>query len=100
MTNEIILFSAHENPIALFETKNCEVNGTKLKSTQSGWTSRTSTTVLLCILTLILISLIFSLFYMERIKLKRKLEPVIESVHKRVRYTSIATSCEAQEINV
>lgn len=77
---------------SLQETKNCSSNFVSISGTRG-------TTVAIIILTIILITLICALVYLQRAELKNKLAPVIESVNKRVRYTSIATG-EARENDV
>ncbi|KAK0158505.1 hypothetical protein PV328_009502 [Microctonus aethiopoides] len=77
---------------SLQETKNCSSNFISISGTRG-------TTVAIIILTIILVTLICALVYLQRAELKNKLAPVIESVNKRVRYTSIATG-EARENDV
>lgn len=99
LTHDVLFFiiSAHKFPVPFYETKDCG-----LKSKSTSWSHQkksTGTTMLLYFLSLILISLILALIYVQRSQLKHKLDPVIETVHKRVRYTSIATA-DGQEISV
>ncbi|XP_043268781.1 vasorin [Venturia canescens] len=74
------------------ETKNCP---SKLAASNSLRGSAAAITVL----SLLLVALICALIYVQREELKKKLGPVIESVNRRVRYTSIATG-EARENEV
>lgn len=56
-------------------------------------------TVAISILSLILVVLVCTLIYLQRDDLKKKLTPVIVSVNKRVRYSSIDTA-DARENDV
>ena len=67
------------------ETKNCS---SKLTASNS----QRGTTAAITVLSLLLVALICALMYVQREELGKKLGPVIESVHRRVRYTSIATA--------
>ncbi|XP_015597596.1 phospholipase A2 inhibitor isoform X2 [Cephus cinctus] len=67
----------------LQEFKNCSLK--LAASTHPG------TTVALIFLSLVLIGLVSALIYVQRADLRKRLEPVIDSVSKRVRYTSIST---------
>lgn len=71
------------------ETKNC---APLLTSTRRG------TTVVLCFLSMVLIALVCILVYLQRTKLQKKIEPVLDSVSKRVRYTSIATGDVREDV--
>ncbi|KAK2585810.1 hypothetical protein KPH14_010410 [Odynerus spinipes] len=59
--------------------------------------SREGTTVALYFLSLLLIILVCILIYLQRVKLQKKCEPILNSV-KRVRYTTIATGETRDEI--
>ncbi|XP_011882403.1 PREDICTED: phospholipase A2 inhibitor [Vollenhovia emeryi] len=72
------------------ETKNCAPK--LLASTQRG------TTVVLCFLSIVLIALVCALVYLQRVKLQKKIEPVLDSVSKRVRYTSIANGDTREDV--
>ncbi|XP_063993265.1 phospholipase A2 inhibitor [Diachasmimorpha longicaudata] len=82
--NELRCTDKHNNSISLQETKNCVT-----KATSS--TANSGTAVAVVILSLVLVALVCALIYLQREDLKKKLGPVIDSVNKRVRYTSIAT---------
>lgn len=72
------------------ETKNCALK--LLASTRRG------TTVMLCFLSMLLIALVCTLVYLQRTKLQKKIEPVLDSVSKRVRYTSIANGDVREDV--
>lgn len=72
------------------ETKNCAPK--LLASTRRG------TTVVLCFLSIVLIILVCALIYLQRAKLQKKIEPVLDSVSKRVRYTSIANGDTREDV--
>ncbi|XP_076301253.1 trophoblast glycoprotein-like [Lasioglossum baleicum] len=55
-------------------------------------------TILLFFLSLVLIGLVCALIYVQRVKLHKKIEPILDSVNKRVRYTSIATGEAREEV--
>lgn len=74
----------------LHETKNC---APKLLAS-----ARRGTTVLLCFLSMVLIALVCALVYLQRTKLQKKIEPVFDSVSKRVRYTSIANGDVREDV--
>ncbi|KZC13104.1 PREDICTED: phospholipase A2 inhibitor [Dufourea novaeangliae] len=74
----------------IHETKNCAA---KLFSTASR-----GATILLFFLSLILVGLICALIYVQRTKLQKKIEPILDSVNKRVRYTSIATGDAREDV--
>lgn len=67
--------------------------------TLRGVSRHSGTTVLLCLLSLLVISLVGGFIYMQRAELKKKFEPVLDSMNKRVRYTTIATG-ETREVDV
>ncbi|XP_012263972.1 phospholipase A2 inhibitor beta isoform X2 [Athalia rosae] len=75
----------------LREEKHC---GNKL-----GASSYHGSTVVLWLLSILLVVLIVALIYIQRVELGKKIEPVIDSVSKRVRYKSIATG-ETREMDV
>ncbi|XP_043477204.1 reticulon-4 receptor-like 2 isoform X1 [Leptopilina heterotoma] len=64
-----------------------------------GVARHSGTTVLVCLLSLLVISLVGGFIYMQRAELKKKFEPVLDSMNKRVRYTTIATG-ETREVDV
>ncbi|KAH0954198.1 hypothetical protein HN011_000615 [Eciton burchellii] len=72
------------------ETKNC---APKLFAS-----NRRGTTVVLCFLSTVLVVLVCALVYLQRRKLQKKIEPVLDSVSKRVRYTSIATGDNREDV--
>ncbi|XP_039304390.1 uncharacterized protein LOC120357611 [Solenopsis invicta] len=72
------------------ETKNCASK--LLTSTRQG------TTVILCFLSIVLVALVCALVYLQRAKLQKKIEPVLDSVSKRVRYTSIANGDTREDV--
>lgn len=72
------------------ETKNC---ASKLLMS-----TRRETTVILCFLSMLLIALVCALVYLQRTKLQKKIEPVLDSVSKRVRYTSIANGDVREDV--
>ncbi|XP_046741942.1 trophoblast glycoprotein isoform X1 [Diprion similis] len=74
-----------------YEEKHCYSN--------LGASGYRGTTVALWLLSVLLVVLILALIYVQRVELRKKLEPVIDSVSKRVRYTSIATG-ETREMGV
>lgn len=74
----------------LHETKNC---APKLFAS-----TRRGATVVLCFLSMVLIVLVCALVYLQRAKLQKKIEPVLDSVSKRVRYTSIATGDAREDV--
>ncbi|XP_074096003.1 trophoblast glycoprotein isoform X1 [Cotesia typhae] len=76
----------------LQEKKNC-VSRVSMLSPSSG------STVAITMLSLILVGLICTLVYIQREDLNKKIIPVIDSVNKRVRYTSILT-VDARENDV
>ncbi|XP_053977327.1 phospholipase A2 inhibitor [Hylaeus volcanicus] len=78
--------TAHE----IHETKDCMA---KLYSS-----APRGATVLLFFLSLVLIGLVCALIYVQRIKLQKKIEPILDSVNKRVRYTSIATGDSRENV--
>lgn len=67
----------------LYEIKNCTPK--LFSSTARG------ATILLFLLSIVLIGLVCALIYVQRTKLQKKIEPILDSVNKKVRYTSIAT---------
>ncbi|KYN32675.1 Trophoblast glycoprotein [Trachymyrmex septentrionalis] len=73
------------------ETKNCAPK--LLVSTRRG------TTVVLCFLSMVLIALVCALVYLQRTMLQKKIEPVLDSVSKRVRYTSIANGDTREDVS-
>ncbi|XP_057335574.1 phospholipase A2 inhibitor [Microplitis mediator] len=75
----------HGHKKHLHEMKNC-VPKVRFSSRSSG------STVAITMLSLILVGLICTLVYLQREDLYKKIVPVIDSVNKRVRYTSIATA--------
>ncbi|XP_011304704.1 phospholipase A2 inhibitor [Fopius arisanus] len=79
----------HNKLLPFQETKNCM---TKVNSAAGN----SGTAVAVVMLSLVLVALVCALIYLQREELKKKLGPVIDSVNKRVRYTSIATG-EARE---
>ncbi|XP_076240508.1 trophoblast glycoprotein-like [Calliopsis andreniformis] len=72
------------------ETKNCTP---KLFSS-----APRGATILLFFLSMVLIGLVCALIYMQRAKLQKKIEPILDSVNKRVRYTSIATGDSRDDV--
>jgi surface polysaccharide O-acyltransferase-like enzyme len=54
--------------------------------------------VVLCFLSTVLVVLVCALVYLQRRKLQKKIEPVLDSVSKRVRYTSIATGDNREDV--
>ncbi|XP_039315276.1 phospholipase A2 inhibitor-like, partial [Solenopsis invicta] len=72
------------------ETKNCASK--LLTSTGQG------TTVILCFLSIVLVALVCALVYLQRAKLQKKIEPVLDLVSKRVRYTSIANGDTREDV--
>ncbi|KAL0115640.1 hypothetical protein PUN28_010862 [Cardiocondyla obscurior] len=72
------------------ETKNCASK--LLASTRRG------TTVVLCFLSIVLVALVCALFYLQRAKLQKNIEPVFDSISKRVRYTSIANGDTREDV--
>ncbi|XP_012142007.1 trophoblast glycoprotein [Megachile rotundata] len=74
----------------IHETKNCTP---KLFSSASR-----SATAALFLLSLVLIGLVCALIYLQRTKLQKKIEPILDSVNKRVRYTSIATGDNREDL--
>ncbi|XP_078053171.1 trophoblast glycoprotein-like isoform X1 [Augochlora pura] len=78
-----IIILAGKTPHEIHEVKSCKV---KLFSS-----APYGATILLFFLSLVLIGLVCALIYVQRAKLKKKIEPILDSVNKRVRYTSIAT---------
>ncbi|KAG7190025.1 hypothetical protein KM043_006175 [Ampulex compressa] len=59
---------------------------------------RRATTALLCFLSLLLVALVCALLYVQRLKLGKRFEPVLDFVGKRVRYTSIATGDNREDV--
>jgi len=47
---------------------------------------------------MILIVLVCALVYLQRAKLQKKIEPVFDSISKRVRYTSIANGDTREDV--
>lgn len=74
----------------IHETKNCTP---KLFSSAPH-----GATVLLFFLSLVLVGLVCALIYVQRTKLQKKIEPILDSVNKRVRYTSIATGDSREDV--
>ncbi|XP_076630527.1 trophoblast glycoprotein [Colletes latitarsis] len=74
----------------IHETKNC---APKLFSS-----APRGATILLFFLSLVLIGLVCALIYVQRTKLQKKIEPILDSVNKRVRYTSIATGDTREDV--
>lgn len=74
----------------LHETKNC---APRLFSS-----SPRGATVLLFFLSVVLIALVCALIYVQRAKLQKRIEPILDSVNKRVRYTSIATGDNREDV--
>lgn len=73
------------------ETRNCP---TKLLAS----TRRGGTTVVLCFLSMVLVALVCALVYLQRATIQKKIEPVFDSVSKRVRYTSIANGDTREDV--
>ncbi|KOC60963.1 Trophoblast glycoprotein [Habropoda laboriosa] len=74
----------------IHERKNCTP---KLFSS-----ARRGATVVLFFLSIVLIGLVCALIYVQRVTLQKKIEPILDSVNKRVRYTSIATGDTREEV--
>ncbi|XP_071867214.1 trophoblast glycoprotein-like [Bombus fervidus] len=74
----------------IHETKNCTPK--LFSSTPRG------ATILLFFLCIVLIGLVCALVYVQRTKLQKKIEPMLDSVNKRVRYTSIATGDTREDL--
>lgn len=55
-------------------------------------------TILLFLLSIVLIGLVCALIYVQRTKLQKKIEPILDSVNKKVRYTSIATGDTREDV--
>ncbi|CAL7937813.1 unnamed protein product [Xylocopa violacea] len=55
-------------------------------------------TVVLFLLSLLLVGLVCALIYVQRAKLQKKIEPILDSVNKRVRYTSIANGDTREDV--
>ncbi|XP_033219388.1 uncharacterized protein LOC117174403 [Belonocnema kinseyi] len=83
---EHLMCTEGDKKVGFHETKDCPQI---LKAVRDS-----GTTVLLCLLSLLLISLICGFIYIQRAELKKKLQ----SVNKRVRYTSIATGENREEL--
>lgn len=77
-------------PHEFHETHNCTPR--LFSSVQRG------TTAILCLLSMVLIALVVALVYVQRSKLQKKIEPMLDSVNKRVRYTSIATGDSREDV--
>lgn len=77
-------------PHQIHETKNCMP---KLFSSAPH-----AATVLLFFLSVVLIGLVCALIYVQRAKLQKKIEPILDSVNKKVRYTSIATGDSREDV--
>ncbi|KAL2715924.1 toll-like receptor 5 [Vespula squamosa] len=73
----------------IHETDNCSL---RLRMSKKG------TTVALYFLSFLLIVLVCALIYLQRIKLQKKFEPILNSVNKRVRYTTIATGESREDV--
>lgn len=76
-------------PQKIHETNNCSL---RLRMSKKG------TTVALYFLSFLLIVLICALIYLQRIRLQKKFEPILNSVNKRVRYTTIATGETREDV--
>lgn len=77
-------------PHEIYETKNCTPR--LFSSTPRG------ATVLLFFLSIVLIGLVCALIYVQRTKLQKKIEPILDSMNKRVRYTSIAAGDTREDL--
>lgn len=77
-------------PHEIYETKNCTPR--LFSPTPRG------ATVLLFFLSIVLIGLVCALIYVQRTKLQKKIEPILDSMNKRVRYTSIAVGDTREDL--
>ncbi|XP_076759526.1 trophoblast glycoprotein-like [Xylocopa sonorina] len=77
-------------PHEIYEMENCTPKLLSLASRGA--------TIVLFLLSLLLIGLVCALIYVQRAKLQKKIEPILDSVNKRVRYTSIANGDTREDV--
>ncbi|KAI4477608.1 hypothetical protein M0804_012725 [Polistes exclamans] len=78
-----------EKPKSIYEVHPCPL-GLRL--------SKTGILIALYFFTFLLVVLLCALVYVNRIKLRKKFEPIINSVNKRVRYSTIATGETREDV--
>lgn len=89
--SKLLIFGFADKTVEIHVTEGCEPVDKLLmiRKPLSGVTE--VPTVLLYMLSLLLMTLVFALVYLQRKELQKKLGPVFETVNKRVYYTSIST---------